>query len=217
MKRLFIVGMASLLIGMLASAFTSPTEDLSTEILQKSKSEFDELEDFAANFVYLLENPNMKQGLAKEGSLKYKQGMYVVDLSDQQIYCDAQTMWIYLTEDLEVNILSYDPEESLNIESIFQIYESSSKSRYEGEETVHGAKCHKIFLALQDPELDYNQAFVWINKRSNLIEKASLVDRRQTTTTFEFMQIKTNSGFGQQDFRLDVTTLPEEVEVYDER
>ncbi|MEM7655396.1 MAG: outer membrane lipoprotein carrier protein LolA [Bacteroidota bacterium] len=217
MKRLFIAGFACLLVGMLATAFTPPTGDLSSEILQKSKAELESLQDLTAQFTYQIESPQMKQAIAKKGALKYKGGMYQIDLPGQKIYCDAQTMWIYLVDDLEVNILEYDPEDALSPESIFQIYETSAKSRYEGEETVHGVKSHKIFLAIQDERLDYNQAYVWINKRSNLLEKMSVINRNQTTTTYEFSQIKTNSGYDRNDFVLQVESLPADVEVYDER
>lgn len=188
------------------------------QILKDSKQKLESLKDFSADFTYSIESPNVKP-IAKSGALKYKKGMYVVDLEDQAIYCDSKTLWIYVKDEEmpEVNIMAYDPEEGMNIESIFALYEASSESRLDGEEVVHGQNCYKIFLAIKDASLDYNRAMVWINKRTKMLEMAALTNRRQAVTTYEFKNIKTNTGYTNETFQLDLAKLPKSVEVFDER
>lgn len=189
--------------------------DRSGTILSESRAKLESLDDFSANFKYAISNPNMK-AVAKSGTIKYKKGKYVITLDDQEIYCDGKTLWIYLPEVPEVSIMSYTEDESINVESIFKIYESSTRSRYEGEASVHGVACHKVFLAVQSDELDYNQAYVWINKKTKFMEKVVLIDRKQTQTTFEFSTINTNVGFEESDFQFNVKEHSD-VPVYDER
>lgn len=201
---------------LLLSGFTSAiTAD---QILQDSKAKLESLSDLAADFSYSIQNPNMKSPVVKTGAFKYKKGMYVVDMADQAIYCDTETLWIHLKDEEapEVTVMDYDPTEGMNIESIFKVYEASAESRLDGEETIHGTKCYKIFLAIKDQSLDYNRAHLWINKKNNLLEQVSLIDRRQTATTYEFSNIKTNSGFTETTFQLDVSKLSG-VDVFDER
>ncbi|RMG64586.1 MAG: outer membrane lipoprotein carrier protein LolA [Bacteroidetes bacterium] len=185
-------------------------------ILEESKTTLRSLNDFSADFTYELANPGMRNAVSKTGSLKYKQGKYVIKMDDQEIYCDLETLWIYLSEDNEVNIMDYDPEEGMDVESIFNLYETSSQARYQGEKTVNGAACHHIYLAIKDADLEYNQAYLWINKQTKMLQKISLVNRTQTTTTYEFRNMETNTGLTDAAFRFDVAAHSG-VDVYDER
>ena len=216
MKKVVVVVSILLSSFIFFSGFTSQA-DISGKILQESQSALESLDDLFAQFTYQIENPGLQNAIAKNGELKYKQGKYNIKLPGQRIFCDTETVWIYLEDDLEVNILPYDPEDGISPESIFDIYKTSGKSKYEGEAKVHGVMCHKVFLAIQDPSLEYNRAYVWINKKTKLLEKLTVINRNQTMTTYEFASIKTNVGFKDGDFQLDVQGLPSDVEVYDER
>ena len=160
MKRLLVI--LPLLLGLSLQAQDS---EKANKIIADSQNTLENMQDFSANFHYSIENPNMNKPVVREGDIKYKSGKFVIKLDDQEIYCDGVTQWIYLPQDEEVTIMNYDPEEPW-IESIFNIYESSSEPRYDGIETIHGTKCHKIYVAIKDPSLDYNQAIVWINTQN---------------------------------------------------
>lgn len=218
MKKVVVVVSVLLSSFILFSSFSSDT-DISSQILEESREALAAVDDLFAEFTYQIENPGMQKPIAKTGELKYKQGKYNIKLPGQRIFCDTETVWIYLEEDQEVNILPYDPEEDGGVspESVFDIYQTSAKTKYEGLEEVHGNSCHKVFLAISDPDLEYNRAYIWVNKKTKLLEKLSVINRNQTMTTYEFSQIKTNVGFSDGDFQLDVKQLPSGVEVYDER
>ncbi|MEZ4827665.1 MAG: outer membrane lipoprotein carrier protein LolA [Bacteroidia bacterium] len=205
----------SLVLAMYLGITGFTVNDNSGNILNESKAMLESLTDFSAGFKYSISNPNMRP-VAKTGSIKYKKGKYVISLEDQKIFCNGKTLWIYLPEDNEVNIMSYTEDEGVNVESIFKIYESSTRSRYEGETDIHGVACHKIFMAIQSDELDYNQAYVWINKKTKFLEKVVLIDRKQTQTVYEFLDIRTNVGFGDADFEFDAKQY-KGVKTYDER
>jgi outer membrane lipoprotein-sorting protein len=216
MKRLLMAGPICLLIGALLSGFASVPPQAS-RILDDSRAKFESLQDLSARFRYEISNPNPDmRAVAREGSLKFKQGKYVLDLGDQVIFCDRQTLWIYLPYDKEVMITPYDPDAGINVESIFSIYQSNSDARYDGTATVHGQACHKVFLALKNPTQDYHQAYLWINKETLLPEKIALIDRKQTKTTYEFLDLTINAGLDDAAFRFDSGSHPE-VEIYDER
>lgn len=186
------------------------------DILKESKAEVEALKDFGADFVYELSGPGLSGSISKKGSLKYQQGKYVVKMAGEAFYCDLENLWIYLKEDNTVNILEYDPEEGMNIEALFELYEASSEARYEGTESVDGNPCHKIFLAIKDPSLDYYRATLWINTKTNYPAKATLTNRKQTETTFELRDFAPNVGYSNGTFRFDPEAHPGVV-VYDER
>ncbi|MEL6650744.1 MAG: outer membrane lipoprotein carrier protein LolA [Bacteroidota bacterium] len=185
------------------------------KIIAQSQSKLEGMKDFAADFSYSIENPNMNKPVLRNGKIKYKTGKFVIQLEDQEVYCDGVTQWIYLPSDCEITIMDYDPEEPW-IESIFKIYEASSESRYDGEETIHGVKCHRIYIAIKDPSLEFNQAIVWINAKTNFLEKTALIDRKQTRNVYEFSSVKTDQGLSNLDFRFDIDAHGD-CDVYDER
>lgn len=187
------------------------------KIIAQSQTKLEGMQDFAADFSYRIENPNMTNPVTRDGKIKYKAGKFVIQLQDQEVYCDGVTQWIFLPGDCEVTIMDYDPEEPW-VESIFNIYEASSESRYDGEEVIHGVKCHRIFVAIKDANLDYNQAIVWINTKTSFLEKTALIDRRQTRSVYEFSSVLTDQGLSNLTFRFDADAYTDcDVDVFDER
>lgn len=198
----------------LVAAGFSPQED-AAQILRESKAKLESLQDLSAKFSYEISNPAMRS-VRKDGDVTYKSGKFVVKLPDMEVYCDGATQWFYLPELKEVTVQNYDPEDEFSLEYIFRVYQASSRARYDGTEQIHGVTCHKIFLAVNDPTLDYHQAHVWINTSTKLMEKVALVDRKQTKTTYEFKDTQVNKGLQDAMFRFNQANYPG-VEVYDER
>jgi outer membrane lipoprotein-sorting protein len=199
------------------SLFAAGPDDKAAQILQASQAKLESLKDFSANFRYSIASTSGSQKAAtKAGKIRYKKGMYAILLDDQEVYCDKVTQWVYLKKNNEVSIMNNDPQESVTVESLFKLYKANGKSRYDGTETVHGVSCHKIYLALSDRSIEYNQAYLWINTKTQMLEKATLIDRRQTSTTYEFSEIKTNLGLADGDFRFQPSKYAG-IRVYDER
>jgi len=216
-KLKIFLTVAGMILGIISIGSLSAQDNKAQEILDESRKKFESLKDFRANYKYELNNDAMRaQGVEKEGSMKYKDGMYYIDLGNQEIFCDKESQWIYLPEDEEVTIVPYDSEESVSIESIYSLYKTKSKPAYAGEERVDGNSYHKILLNSTDSEVEYNRVTMWINKKNNFIERAELVDRNQTKEIIKIFDIETNVGFSEEDFRFDVNAHPN-VEVYDER
>jgi outer membrane lipoprotein-sorting protein len=208
----FFLCVFALLFGNYASA----QDAKATEVLKASEAKFNGMADFAANFKYSLQNPAAKgSGASKQGKIKYKKGKFRVEMTDQDLYCDKHKLWVYIKADKEVNVTPYEGSDGLDIETIFKSYKQNAKARYEGEKAVNGIACHQIYIASSDPKSDYNQVRLWINTKSNFLEKAELTDRRQVKTIYEFSNVKANNGFSDNEFRFDVAKNPG-VKVYDE-
>lgn len=197
--------------------FGQPASNQASKILEASQQKLESIQDFSANVSYVIANPNMPKAIPKTGTVKYKDGKYALVLTDQAIYCDLKSMWIYLKNDGEVEVLDYDAEEGQTVESIFSLYKANTQAKLLGTEVVKGRKCHKIFLTNQDESLDYNEANVWIDLETMLLTKAELIDRKQTTTTFEFLNIKTDIGLTNTDFQLSKSQVPSDVVWFDDR
>ncbi|MCB0856384.1 MAG: outer membrane lipoprotein carrier protein LolA [Bacteroidetes bacterium] len=221
MKKLLLSLPIILVLGVFTMGFTTKDEK-AEQLIQASKAKFESLKDISANFKFAINNPRIStQPKPKEGWMRYKKGkgQFVFAFADQEIYCDGATQWIFLPEEGEfgeVTITHYDPELGENAEAIFKIYEGSAQPELKGEENIHGVNCYKIFLNINNDEADYNQAYVWINKSSKMLEKVDLKKKKKTTTTYELLNIKVDQGLGDKDFQFDKSKHPG-VEVFDER
>jgi outer membrane lipoprotein-sorting protein len=184
------------------------------KILNDSKSKMEGMADFTANFKYSVKAAT-RNAATKTGKIKYKKGKFRITLPDQEMICDKRKIWVYMKKDNEVNVSPYDKDSGIDIEQIFKTYQNSAKARYTGEESIGAIACHKIEIATTDKKLDYNQVKLWINTKTNFLEKATLVDRRQTATTYEFSNVKTNNGFTDKEFEFNTAKYPG-VKVYDE-
>ena len=210
----------SLLLTLLAFSASAVAQDATaTKILNESKAAFDKLKDFSADFTYSLQNPsNTRTNVTKSGKIFYSQGKYTAIMDGQEIYCDGNYIWNHIPgedpEDAELTILDYDPEEGFNIESIFKLYENGSKARYDGPQTIEGKPMHKIYMAATDKELEFNQARLWINRNTKLLEKAVVTNRRQIDTIYQFKNMKTNQNLPPSTFSFDKSNF--KGEIYDE-
>ena len=218
MKKITLyIASALFVFGGLFHSSVHAQSDPSEQILEESRKKFEALSDFSATYSYELKNPAMKSDqVAKNGNFRYKDGMYYLDMGNQAIYCDLESQWIHLKADEEVTIVEYDPEEAVNIESVYKVYESNAKTQYVGEEMLGSNKAHKILLTSLDSDLEYNRVTIWINSKTKLLEKASLVDRNQTEEVIVFKNLQTNQGFSLVDFQFNSAKHPN-VDVYDER
>lgn len=217
MKKLFLLGL--LAIGLVYShAQANGPDDKAQRILQASEEKINGLKDFQADFSMLITNPSIKQTPpAQKGTLKFQEDKYAITLGTSEVYCDLVKIEEFNISANELTIFAYDPETGVNLESIGSIYRYKSKARYlTGEESVHGNPCHKIEVAITDPKLDYYRAVVYINQRTNLPERVTLTDRRQTDITYEFSNYKLNPNFPASTFELDRSKYPG-IKVYDER
>jgi outer membrane lipoprotein-sorting protein len=212
MKKSFVLTPILLALGLLL--FTSATTtDKANQILQASKTALENLQDFSANFQYAISHPNTRT-IARSGSVKFKpRDKFIIDFDNEAIYCDGRTIWVLEKgEEPVVTVRDFEPEEDWNLEVLFEIYSAKATPRYDGSETVHGVRCHKVFLDILDKSLDYEQAYVWINMENDLPEKVVMIDGKNARTTFEFLQMTINVGLENADFRLQTPSGATEID-----
>ncbi|MEN2282128.1 outer membrane lipoprotein carrier protein LolA [Algoriphagus sp. SE2] len=186
-------------------------------ILRESNARFSMLQDFSAEFVFSIENPTrLNSSISKTGMLFYSKGKYVIKMPDQEIYTDRKTLWIHLPEEEELNIMDFDEDEGIAINQIFKFTEGQeTKGQYEGQQLIGGRTFDQISFLVSDPNFDFNQAMIWINTESNLMEKIIITNRRQTNTTYEFSNIIINQGLPESTFVFDTSNF--KGDIFDER
>lgn len=195
---------------LLYSLAAQPSEDIASQkVLGEVINHGMSMRDFQADFVYELQSPDGTH-LQRDGRILYMDHKYTIFFQDQEIYIDGETQWVYSPETNEVFITHYEGGGVNVMELLFQLFAHKISASYLGEEPMRGKACDKIKIGVASlPNITYHQAYAWVGKSPRMFNKVVFIDRRRNTTTFEFVDIKTNIGCKLADFQFDVLSEPE--------
>ncbi len=174
------------------------------KILKDSKAQFNALSDFSASFTYSLKNPNLQKAIIKKGKLKIKKAKYKILFTDEEFYCDGKKVWVFLKPENEVNISTFDPDESISVDRVYSIYEKSGKTRLDSEE----GNSYKITIFVADDNSDIWKAEVWIGKNNKMLVKGVLHSKNGSQYQYDLQDINTNQGISDAEFVFDKTKHP---------
>lgn len=190
----------SLLVALTVSALSVSAQDAKADALLKaSKNKFNSLKDLNSAITYTLSNPGLDKPIVKNGTLDLSGRKFRVIFPDEEIYCNGTYMWVVVKKDKEVSKTDYDQEDGISVNKVYSIYESKTKSRYDGIE----GNIEKVSLFSTDENSDFRLSELWINKTTKLIEKAKLTARNGSTYEYKMTNIKTDTGTNPAIFTCD--------------
>jgi outer membrane lipoprotein-sorting protein len=184
------------------SGFSSSSPDpKAVDILTASEQRFASLSDFSSRFRYTIDYAGQRSAIPPMmGTIRYRQGMYVIITPDQAIYCNLATHWFVDKVNEDVIQLPYQSSDDVAQEILFPIYRNKTRASFMGVELVETWTCDKVQVDIGESSVSYSKALVWVDRQTKLIRKIALIDRKQTTTSYVFFELKTNQGFTQEDF-----------------
>jgi len=171
-----------------------PRADKTIQMVQKTLTK---MNDLTAQFHYTILNRSVKDAkpIKQNGKLYMKKGnKYRIILPDQEVFCDGKTVWLYLKEEGEVNVNTYDPEEGFSIDRLFQIYQRNMKARYDGIEMMNGKKTEKILFFPESENTEYFKIVSWIDTQTHLPLKMEIWGRNGTVVTYSLSSTQVNTG-----------------------
>lgn len=98
-------------------------------ILDKLKKQYDSYKTMEISFAMELEFPG-KPAEIQNGTILQDGKKYQLKMKDQEIYCDAKSVWVYLKKNKEVQISDYEETESSTIMSPKQLLTVYEKGEY---------------------------------------------------------------------------------------
>lgn len=142
--------LAALLISMISVAQDSDPK--AKEILDKVSAKMEGWKTLKINFGVTIYPPE-DEPISQKGIIYVKGDKYMLDITDQEIYCDGINITSYLKEDNECykSKVADAEEEIMAPTELLTIWEDGYKYRYDGEQEYSGANCHSIFLYPKDP------------------------------------------------------------------
>ena len=122
-------------------------DELAQQILNELSEQGNSYEDITAEFSFNFNNNSQGIDEYSEGKIWIKEDMYKLDISsDLSIINNGETLWYFMKDVPEVQIMESDPEDEMNPSKIFTIYERGYKYQYKGESNEKGKDLHIINL-----------------------------------------------------------------------
>lgn len=207
----------SVFISIIITTFNSFGQDeVAKQILDQLSEKSKSYTDIYTKFNFNFSNSSQEIDENSEGKIWIKEDMYKLDMSsDLSIINNGETLWYFMKDVPEVQIMENDPDDEMNPSNIFTIYEKGYKYEYKGASSEGNKRVHSINLY---PEKSGTIIKFTLNIDADKTELTSikLYDRDGGITTYTINKFVTNSGIPESTFIFKKKNHPG-VEVIDLR
>lgn len=215
MKRIFTILFC--LLYMQSFAQNTQNDPKATQILNAVSAKYKSLKTVKAEFTVRVENGQNTTKDIQSGTLFVKGNKYKVQLKNQEITSDNNTVWTYLKDANEVQVNTYDPEENaITPSQIFTIYEKDFLYAFTEEKKVNGKVIQFIELTPHDKAKPYFKIRLGIDKIEKAVQSAVVFDKNGNRYTYEIKNFVSNPTLEDTFFSFDTKQHPG-VEVVDLR
>jgi outer membrane lipoprotein-sorting protein len=152
------------------------------------------------------------------GKIQLKGQKYILDISSQKVFCDAVNVWTYLTQQQEVTLSSYQPDDTeqfLNPSAWIQNYQKQFKAQFIREETQKGVWVQIIDLTPLKSS-SYYKIRLYIDKSKKQLTKATIYQKDDLLYTYFIDKFIVNQPIEDSKFVFDLSKYPH-VELIDLR
>jgi|TARA_B110000240_G_C13417104_1_gene417794 outer membrane lipoprotein carrier protein len=196
MKKITSIIISSLLF--VSSSFSQDevAKQILDQLSEKSKNYTDITAEFTFNF------SNSSQGIDENsvGKIWIKEDKYKLDMSsDLSIINNGETLWYFMKDVPEVQIMENDPEDEMNPSEIFTIYERGYRYQYKGASSEGGKRVHIIQLFPKESG-SISKFELYIDAAEIEINSIKLYDKNGGVTTYQITKFITNSGLSENTF-----------------
>ena len=182
MKNIYIFLLLSLMLWLPAQAKTrqdTQAEKILAALSEKSKA----LQPFRITFDITTVNMQDKSKNTTSGELLLNGKKYVLKNGDSEIYFDGKTIWNYLPDVNEVNVMNPDTGDHSFLarpQQLFSDYGEKFKFHFVGENEADGKKLWVIDLYPYDLNESYSRLRLQIDEKTSLLYSARYFGKNGT-------------------------------------
>ena len=144
---------------------------------------------------------------------------FKLEIPGTTIVCDGKTLWNYNKDAKEVTIKNFDPNnEDMNPSSIFTMYETGYKYKYDKEQAVAGVMSHLIDLypAIKPEKKKFHTVKLSIHKTKKQIVQMKMMMKDGGTQVYDIKAMKVNTEMPDASFVFDIKGFKSD-QISDER
>ncbi len=179
------------------------------DILNKVSAKYKSFKTIRAVFVQKIDDPANKSSDELTGTIYIKGNKYKVELNNQEITCDNTTVWTYLKDSKEVQINTYEPDEStISPDQVFNIYQKGFLYAFNQETIINGVPTYVIDLTPTNKNKPYFKVRLDIDKNNSTITSAVFMFKDGKRYTFEIQKMVTDLVLNDSFFTFDPKQYP---------
>jgi outer membrane lipoprotein carrier protein len=189
-------------------------------ILDKMSDKYQGIQSYKTNFVYRLHNKAEDIDEEFSGEIIVKGEMYVLYMSDQEIFNDGKTIWTFLADANEVNVDYYMPDEGdLSPNNIYSAYKKGYRYRWIEIKRIGNSTLNVVELQPEnpkDPDKIFYRIILNIDQTDDTMHSWEMYDRGGNVFSYSISGF--NPQFEAEDsfFKFNESKYPD-VEVVDLR
>ena len=182
------------------------------QLLKQVSKKYRSMPALLLRFSYAIHQAGLDFSDQVQGSALIQQDMYKIDIGDQRIGCDGSSTWTYIPELNEVTITKTSPENSLNLDILFNLYQEKYNYRSLGTQGTRST----IELTPKDKEEELFKIQVHMNTSSVHLEQVKLFYKDGSRYTYVIKGIEEQPLQPEASFRFQ-SERGQQVEVIDLR
>jgi len=192
-------------------------QDKAKEILDKASAKIDGYKTMTLQFGLTITSAD-EEPISQKGKIFIKGDKYMLDVTDQEIYCDAVNITTYLKDDNECykSLVEDSEEDVLAPTELLTIWENGYKFKHGGEQEYGGGTCEVVFLYPLDPkESKFHTIKVLINKERSEVVYVYLKGKDGTNMKYKLVSMEKDLEIPDSKFVFNEAEHPG-VECFDE-
>jgi outer membrane lipoprotein carrier protein len=201
---------------LLLARLLSPANDRGEDVLEKVKEKYDAMRDARVTFSQktTFELSNVEHAVTGILYMK-KENKYRVELDDQTIVTDGETVWKYSPIQRQVLVDRFKADgRTFSPERVLGGAPSGFTPTVLGTERVDKSETIVLKLTARDEDSFVRSMKLWVDDATWLIKKAEYIDAGGTRTEYLVSDFKIDTGLDDARFRYQI---PEGVDVVDLR
>lgn len=210
--------MRKLVILFLAVAFTLPSfgqaddqnDPKAKKILDRLKADYENLKTCSMDFKLTIEIPEENAEI-QEGSLLQKGDKYKVELKEQAIYCDGESIRVHLknNNEVQINDMDFEDENMLSPKELMKLYESGEyiyMLSFVGNKD--GISVQQIEFKPVDPDSEYSKMRMTIDKKEGTMRQMKVFSKDGSKFTMDIEDMVSNQSIDENAFVFDSSKFP---------
>jgi len=191
-------------------------DDKASTLLEEVSNKTKTYSSFKAGFSYSMDNKAAKIHETKTGTLLVSGDKYKVTVAGQEVFCDGEKVWTYISESNEVQINEMDTrKEAITPTNILTSYNANYQSRMIQDNDAADPDLQAVEL-IPFSKGNFEKVIVIIDTKLKQIKSFKLFDKSGNVFTYKVTSFQPDVPVKSSDFIFNEANYPG-VEVIDMR
>lgn len=198
------------LISLFSPAWSQQSDEKALEMLRQMRAKFEAYSNISMDFELKIEDFELDREEIRSGHVTMSGDKIRMDVVEQLIISDGESLWTYLADVNEVSIDYFEPEEAglLNPTDLFDIPESEFTAFATGNLVEEGVKIQVIELVPNDKDLPYHKFRLFVDEEKLNLVRTVVMDKEGVHFTFGMSNLKVDQDLDPKTFVFDQADFP---------